>query len=135
MAYTDGSIGGLPFLVLTGNLAPDQQQLRTWAVPGHDGFGAKRIGYRAEPSVFRSVVDVADADDKRDTMVAYALLVGTLVTLVDANAVTYTNVLVRAVRPLRVTTLGSLQGGFNADPAGLLECEWELQSTDDTVAS
>ena len=130
MAVLEGSIGGITFLRLSGEVNPQGDEPETFVAPGVDGLGADNIGERSREFVMISTVDVADDVDKLALLSNYKALQSTLVTVIDSTGDTFDNVLVIHVEPVQSNSVIGGVGGKNADPAGLFSCRWEMQATE-----
>lgn len=121
------SIGGLSVITLRGGINPGTgEQLQDITRPGVDGIAYRKVGKRGRPFTMESVVDVANAAAVTTAIANYKALQGTLVTVVENNGQTWTNVAVLNVRPAEPQKVLTATTGSDY----LLRATWTLQMTE-----
>ena len=122
------TIGGYPFVEMEGGIQKPVERVQTLERPGIDGQGYRVLGEGGEPFTLLTTTDLSTMSAAPTSMGYYRALVGTHVTVVDVQGVTFTSVMVLNVREVAkrpmMTPAGNLSG------QALLRCEWTLQSND-----
>jgi len=103
-----GTIGGVSCDIVEGRPRGPAQAVETWMVPGHDGTGVQTTGKHDSDAALR-LVKYDTAANVETWLAAIEALQGTAVTLVNDWGDSYTNVLIRQVRPGRKRA--ALHGG------------------------
>jgi len=118
-------IGSQTFLSLKGPLDEPGIALRTFVREGVDGVAYRRIGLRSDPTVLRTVTQVADAATAQTTYRIYKQMEGAdPVTITDETGTEWENVQVLSVRLVRIQPIGTSTGSGDY----LVVCEWTVQS-------
>lgn len=118
------SIGGFTFLSMEPSL-PDAGQPSLVEInrPRVDGVMVINEGLRPVPHVIRTTTICSTSGQLATLPIAYAALVGQLVTIIDDYGNSANNVLVK-----RVATISARTVLTSSPPsAGILEVEWEVQ--------
>lgn len=104
-------IGGVTCLMVKGEGLDNTQRVEVYQVPGHDGYGALKLGLGDSAWSFRGVL--LDSLANVNTWVAsLQALKGAVISVVDDFGTTHTNLLVREVSPPQrdaVVHLGTLK--------------------------
>lgn len=135
---TTNSIGQYQFAVLQGVPGVLTDNVQVIQRPNVDGIALRGLGYRGTPFTVRSVTDVDDLDDGRQTLVTYLTLVGADPVQLIINDVDYysnegLNVAVLRVAQERLTKATSIVGGLTGNPGAVLYCQWMLHFVDATA--
>ncbi len=124
------SIGGRTVLDMTGTLEPATGEgLQDISRPGVDGTAYRKTGKRASRSQITTLVDLGSSGGVDSEIAAYKALQGTLVTVVDAAGISWTNVAVLRVNVLPYKHTIQAVGGVNGG-SYLLRCQWVVQMTE-----
>lgn len=116
------TIGGLTVLRMDGEIPLSGAELEELRRNGIAGSEFRDVSWRAEPASVMTTTLCASASAARTAYLAYYALRGTLVTVVDDNGITHSNVMVRRVRQLGIAPV--VGGGSITH---ILTCAWELQ--------
>lgn len=123
------SIGVYNFISVKGAVNLKQQRLEPFSRPGVNGESFQAIGARAEVSTFTSTGDVASLSSAANLLAAYSNLVGiSVVSITDDLGVTWTNMLVTAVRQVSARRIIKGVGGLVSNPAAMHVVEWEFKA-------
>lgn len=127
---TDGTTT-LSFDKLDGRHVPLAEVVRPLPIrPNVDGRAYRKEGKKAPGYSMTSIKAVATLAAIDTTFDSYRAMVGTHVTVTDSLNNSRTNVLVMDVRQKTGKAIAAGVGFAQANPAGLLICEWTLQATE-----
>ena len=125
------SIGGYSFNKFNGAISHQATRIETLDRPGVDGSIFIDFGSKAPPSIVISSVDVDTLAAVDSTMDNYRTKQGTLVSVVDSDGVTHSNVLVHSVEQIGSSVVvAASAGGSTSTPEAVLTARWTLQATD-----
>ena len=120
------SIGGVSFLTMRGPMPVNpKEKVGEITRPRVDGHAFERIGKRGAPVTLMTEADTSNAGT---TMSSYQALQGTLVSVVDVDGQSFSNVLVLMVSKVSAKKVLSAQGGLTAGD-WMLTAQWLLQPT------
>lgn len=126
-------------LSMQGVVNPASEGIAEFSRGGMDYKGYQKMGLRPEPFTLITAVGLALLTDISDRIDFYKSLEGTLVTLIDNSAVTWTNILIRRVEAMPEQTgarLAIVGGTTTVNPSGakaMLYAQWTCEVTSNTT--
>lgn len=122
------SIGIYNFITIKGAINLQQQRLEPFSRPGVNGESFQSLGRRAEVSTFTATRDVSTLSSAANLLTAYSNLVGSVVIITDDLGVSWSNMLVTAVRQVSAKRIIKGVGGLVINPAVRQVVEWEFKA-------
>ena len=120
-------IGNQQFIRLEmGAYSPAGERTEEITRAGVDGVALWKLGRKGEPFTVGTVCDFQTASAAQDAAEAYAAMMGTVVTLIDAGGNTYPELAVRAVVSAQPRGMRNAVGGVN-NGNWILAAVWTLQ--------
>ena len=121
-------------LVPLAGINPYETVLENVTRPGIAGTAFRTDGPRAEPFQMASVLGVANAAGAQNAELAYATAVGNFATLTLDNTGTRTNVMIVAVRDIRIQAAVGGTGFIASSVTYTVSAAWTLQYTSQTAS-
>ena len=125
-----GSVITVTFTTMRGEPAGIGDEVQDVTRPGVDGHEIRRRGKRGRLFRVRTAADFTTAANARAAILDYHKLRGDVVTLTDAHAVDWTEVLVSEVRTMLYRQGATIVGGRNVNAGGagvVVQAVWDLR--------
>ena len=116
----------LTFIRLSRPAMPIGERVKDITRPNVDGHAFRKIGKRAPPSEFVSLVDVATLAGVQTVMQSYAAMQGAVVTVTDDLANVWADAVVLAVEVTEAAAVAGAVGGLNAPSVAIVRARWTI---------